>query len=55
MTGFTDNYIRVAVPYRREWVNRIVPVELGMPASAVPEASGYAGGDECLPGRILAE
>ncbi len=55
MTGFTDNYIRVAVPYRREWVNRIVPVELGMPASAVPEASGYAGGDEFLTGRILAE
>lgn len=26
--GFTDNYIRVEVPYRKEWVNRIVLVRL---------------------------
>jgi threonylcarbamoyladenosine tRNA methylthiotransferase MtaB len=24
MEGYTDNYIRVATPYRREWANRIV-------------------------------
>jgi threonylcarbamoyladenosine tRNA methylthiotransferase MtaB len=24
MEGFTDNYIRISVPYREEWVNRIV-------------------------------
>ena len=53
MAGFTDNYIRVVVPYRREWVNRVVPVELGQLASAAPEASGYAGGDEFMIGRIV--
>ena len=53
MAGFTDNYIRVVVPYRREWVNRVVPVELGQLASATPEASGYAGGDEFMIGRVV--
>jgi threonylcarbamoyladenosine tRNA methylthiotransferase MtaB len=24
MEGYTDNYIRVATPYREEWVNRVV-------------------------------
>ncbi|HVB04499.1 MAG TPA: tRNA (N(6)-L-threonylcarbamoyladenosine(37)-C(2))-methylthiotransferase MtaB [Chitinophagaceae bacterium] len=24
MEGFTDNYIRISVPYRKEWVNKIV-------------------------------
>lgn len=51
MAGFTDNYIRVAVPYRRELVNRIVPVELGTLVSSAT-AAGYAGGGECVWGRI---
>jgi len=29
MHGFTSNYIRVEMPYKKEWVNRIVPVRLG--------------------------
>ncbi|MBL0126487.1 MAG: tRNA (N(6)-L-threonylcarbamoyladenosine(37)-C(2))-methylthiotransferase MtaB [Flavobacteriales bacterium] len=29
MHGYTDNYIRVALPYSTDLVNRIVPVELG--------------------------
>lgn len=29
MHGYTDNYIRVALPYDPYLVNRIVPVELG--------------------------
>lgn len=53
MAGFTDNYIRVVVPYRRELVNQVVPVELGALASAAPEASGYAGGEEFLTGRVV--
>ena len=52
MAGFTDNYIRVEVPYERELVNTIVPVELLSVASAAPEASGYAGGDEYMTGRV---
>lgn len=52
MAGFTDNYIRVAVPYDRALVNGIVPVELGTLASAAPEASGYAGGEEFVTGRV---
>jgi len=28
MFGFTDNYIKVKVPYRRDWVNQIVMIEL---------------------------
>jgi threonylcarbamoyladenosine tRNA methylthiotransferase MtaB len=28
MVGYTDNYLRVEMPYRREWINRIVPVRL---------------------------
>ena len=24
MEGFTDNYIKVTVPYQEQWVNRIV-------------------------------
>lgn len=27
--GFTDNYIRVELPFNPEWVNRIIPVKLG--------------------------
>lgn len=52
MTGFTDNYIRVSVPYRRELVNRVVPVELGGLLSATAEASGYAGGEACVEGIL---
>lgn len=52
MAGFTDNYIRVEVPYERALVNTIVPVELLSAASAAPEASGYAGGDEYMTGRV---
>ena len=29
MHGFTDNYIRVEMPYRKEWVNTCCPVRLG--------------------------
>lgn len=29
MHGFTDNYIRVEMPYRKEWVNTCRPVRLG--------------------------
>ncbi|MBK7384804.1 MAG: hypothetical protein IPI81_15950 [Flavobacteriales bacterium] len=29
MHGYTDNYIRVALPYSADLVNRIVPIELG--------------------------
>ena len=29
MHGFTDNYIRVEMPYRKEWVNTCRPVKLG--------------------------
>ena len=29
MHGFTDNYIRVEMPYRKEWVNTCQPVRLG--------------------------
>ena len=29
MHGFTDNYIRVEIPYRKEWVNTCRPVRLG--------------------------
>ena len=29
MHGFTDNYIRVEMPYRKEWVNTCRPVQLG--------------------------
>ena len=50
MVGFTDNYIRVAMPYRSEVVNRIVAVELGEGRTT---SSGYAGGEECLSGRPL--
>jgi threonylcarbamoyladenosine tRNA methylthiotransferase MtaB len=28
MEGFTDNYIKVTVPYRQEWVNRVVDWQL---------------------------
>ncbi|KIC91714.1 tRNA (N(6)-L-threonylcarbamoyladenosine(37)-C(2))-methylthiotransferase MtaB [Flavihumibacter sp. ZG627] len=28
MEGYTDNYIRVATPYRKEWVNEIIEWEL---------------------------
>lgn len=28
MQGYTDNYLRVAVPYDPLWVNRIMPIEL---------------------------
>ncbi len=28
MEGYTDNYIRVATPYRQEWVNSVVPWKL---------------------------
>jgi len=28
MHGFTDNYIRVTVPYREELVNNVAPVKL---------------------------
>jgi threonylcarbamoyladenosine tRNA methylthiotransferase MtaB len=28
MEGFTDNYIKVTVPYRQEWVNRVVEWQL---------------------------
>jgi threonylcarbamoyladenosine tRNA methylthiotransferase MtaB len=24
MEGYTDNYIRITVPYRSEWANRII-------------------------------
>jgi len=24
MEGYTDNYIRVSTPYRKEWANRII-------------------------------
>lgn len=54
MAGYTDNYIRVEVPYDRSLVNSIVPVELGSLASSAPEASGYAGGEEWMTGRVLA-
>lgn len=53
MAGFTDNYIRVEVPFRRELVNGVVRVELGALASASPGASGYAGGEEWMTGRVL--
>lgn len=53
MAGYTDNYIRVEVPYDRSLVNRAVPVELGALASSAPEASGYAGGEEYMTGRVL--
>ena len=29
MHGFTDNYIRVEIPYRKEWINTCRPVKLG--------------------------
>ncbi len=29
MHGFTDNYIRVEMPYRKEWINTCHPVKLG--------------------------
>ncbi|MDP4278619.1 MAG: hypothetical protein Q8914_13420, partial [Bacteroidota bacterium] len=29
MHGFSENYIRVEVPYRKEWINRVVSVRLG--------------------------
>ena len=28
MFGYTENYLRVEMPYRRDWINRIVPVRL---------------------------
>ena len=28
MEGYTDNYIRVATPYRKEWVNEIIDWKL---------------------------
>jgi threonylcarbamoyladenosine tRNA methylthiotransferase MtaB len=28
MFGFTDNYLKVAIPYNPEWVNKLIPVEL---------------------------
>ena len=52
MAGYTDNYIRAEVPYDRTLVNAIVPVELGTLASSEPEASGYAGGEEWMTGRV---
>lgn len=52
MAGFTDNYIRVAVPYRQEWVNRVVSVELGPVVPATSEGAGYAGGEAFVSGRI---
>lgn len=53
MAGYTDNYIRVEVPYRRDLVNTIVPVELGSLASSATGASGYAGGEEWMTGRVV--
>lgn len=29
MHGFSENYIRVEVPYRKEWINKVVKVRLG--------------------------
>jgi threonylcarbamoyladenosine tRNA methylthiotransferase MtaB len=29
MHGFSENYIRVEIPYRKEWINKIIPVSLG--------------------------
>jgi len=29
MHGFSENYIRVEVPYRKEWINQVIPVQLG--------------------------
>lgn len=55
MAGFTDNYIRVVAPYDGALVNGIVPVALGARASSAPLASGYAGGDEFMTGRVVAE
>lgn len=52
MAGFTDNYVRVAVPYERALVNRIVSVELLSAVSPAPEAAGYAGGDAYVTGRV---
>jgi threonylcarbamoyladenosine tRNA methylthiotransferase MtaB len=28
MEGYTDNYIRVKTPYRREWANQIMDWQL---------------------------
>jgi threonylcarbamoyladenosine tRNA methylthiotransferase MtaB len=28
MEGYTDNYIKVTMPYRKEWVNRIIDWQL---------------------------
>lgn len=53
MAGYTDNYIRVEVPYDRALVNAVVPVELGSLASSAPGASGYAGGEEWMTGRVV--
>lgn len=29
MHGFTENYIRVEVPYKMEWINEIIPIKTG--------------------------
>jgi threonylcarbamoyladenosine tRNA methylthiotransferase MtaB len=28
MEGYTDNYIRITTPYRKEWANQLVPWQL---------------------------
>ena len=28
MTGFTANYIKVAVDYKEDWVNQLIPIQL---------------------------
>ncbi|HEX4850948.1 MAG TPA: hypothetical protein VFV08_09090 [Puia sp.] len=28
MEGYTDNYIKVTIPYRKEWVNQLVEWQL---------------------------
>jgi len=28
MEGYTDNYIKVTTPYRKEWANRIIDWKL---------------------------
>lgn len=55
MTGFTDNYIRVMAPYRREQVNRIVPVKLDSVVSPAANGSGYAGGETFVTGVLSDE
>jgi len=29
MHGFSENYVRIEMPYKKEWINQIVPIRLG--------------------------